>query len=254
VDEVQLLGLLNDVADAVASVLGDRDEWGLAGTRAGQYVSDLAADEVAVELLTTAGCGVLSEESGLHHPDREVIVVVDPLDGSTNASHRIPWYATSLCAVGPGGPVAAVVLNLASGQRFTAARGHGAHHDGVPLRASGQQDLGEAIVGLSGLPARPLGWRQFRALGASALDLCLVAAGALDGFVDCSVDAHGSWDYLGGLLVCQEAGAVVTDALGRELVVLDHGARRTPVAAATPELLAALVGARRGLYGDAALA
>ena len=50
-------------------------------------------------------------------------------------------------------------------------------------------------------------------------------------YVDCSRDAHGPWDYLGGLLVCREAGAVVADAFDRELVVLDHAARRTPVAA-----------------------
>jgi fructose-1,6-bisphosphatase/inositol monophosphatase family enzyme len=68
----------------------------------------------------------------------------------------------------------------------------------------------------------------------------------LDGYVDCSHDAHGSWDYLGGMLVCLEAGASVVDAQGRELVVLEHDVRRTPVAAATPALLAELMEARRG--------
>jgi myo-inositol-1(or 4)-monophosphatase len=52
------------------------------------------------------------------------------------------------------------------------------------------------------------------------------------------------WDYLGGALVCAEAGAVVADALGRDLVVLDHAARRTPVGAATPDLFDALLAAR----------
>jgi len=55
-----------------------------------------------------------------------------------------------------------------------------------------------------------------------------------------SPDAHGVWDYLAACLVCAEAGAVVADALGRELAVLGHAARRTPVAAATPALLDAL--------------
>ena len=72
-----------------------------------------------------------------------------------------------------------------------------------------------------------------------------VADGTLDGFIDCSPSAHGVWDYLGGLLVCREAGAVVADGLGRELVTLDHADRRTPVAAATPQLLAEIVAARR---------
>ena len=69
----------------------------------------------------------------------------------------------------------------------------------------------------------------------------------LDGYVDCSVDPHGPWDYLGGLLVCHEAGAVVVDAAGRDLVVLDHAARRTPLAAATPALLDEVVAARRSI-------
>ena len=60
-----------------------------------------------------------------------------------------------------------------------------------------------------------------------------------------SADAHGVWDYLAGALICAEAGVPVVDALGRDLAVLDHDARRTPVAAATPELLEALLARRR---------
>jgi myo-inositol-1(or 4)-monophosphatase len=109
--------------------------------------------------------------------------------------------------------------------------------------------LRHSLVGLSGYPPHWLGWKQFRALGAVALDLCAVAGGRLDAYVDCSVDAHGAWDYLGGMLVCQEAGALVVDAFDRPLVVLEHRGRRTPVAAGTPELLAEAVAARRG-FGD----
>ena len=71
-----------------------------------------------------------------------------------------------------------------------------------------------------------------------------MACGALDGYVDCSPDAHGVWDYAGGLLVCSEAGATVVDAFDRDLITRDPSVRRTPVAAATPGLLSALVAAR----------
>ena len=240
----QLLALLDETADAVAAALGDHEDWGPSGTKAGQYRSDLAADVAALAVLDAAGVGVLSEESGRHRLDAEVTVVVDPLDGSTNASRGIPWYATSLCAVDGDGPAAAVVVNLVSGERFAARRGGGATRNGVPISPTAATELGQSLVGLSGLPPHHLGWKQFRSLGAVALDLCAVASGTLDGYIDCSPDAHGSWDYLGGLLVCQEAGAVVVDAAGRDLVVLDHGARRTPVAAASPGLLDALVAAR----------
>ena len=57
-------------------------------------------------------------------------------------------------------------------------------------------------------------------------------------------NAHGGWDYLGGLLVCTEAGASIADAAGRELVVREHSDRRTPVAAGTQALLSELLVAR----------
>mgnify|MGYP001427427648 CR=1 FL=1 len=200
-------------------------------------------------VLDPAGVGVLSEESGTQGLAAPLVVVVDPLDGSTNASRGLPWYATSLCAVDADGPRASLVRNLVSGRTYEATRGGGAVVDGAPLGPSTCVDLGEAVVGLSGLPPRHLGWRQFRALGAVALDLCGVADGTLDGFVDCSPDAHGVWDYLGALLVCAEAGVPVVDVLGRDLVVLDHRARRPPVAGAPAPLLDALAAARRSFAG-----
>ncbi len=242
-----LLEVLDETAAAIRSALGDLDDWGLAGTHDGQYLSDLAADAAALEVLERAGIGVLSEESGRHRPDASVTVVMDPLDGSTNASRGIPWFATSLCAVDGDGPRASLVVNLVSGERFQAVRGGGATRNGQPLHPTPSTALRESLVALSGFPQRWLGWNQFRALGACALDLCAVAGGVVDGYLDCSWNAHGSWDYLGGLLVCHEAGAFVVDAEGRDLVTLEHEERRTPIAAATPELLDEMVAARRSV-------
>jgi fructose-1,6-bisphosphatase/inositol monophosphatase family enzyme len=239
-----LVELLHETALEIRAALDGLDDWGPAGTVPGQYLSDLAADAAAVRVLQEAGVGVLSEESGLHAADREVVVVVDPLDGSTNAARGLPWFATSLCAVDGDGPRAALVVDLPHGRTFTAVRGAGARVDGKSLTPSGCSVLASAFVGISGLPEPALGWRQFRALGAAALDLCAVAEGTLDGFVDCSPSAHGVWDYLGGALVCAEAGVPVADAQGRDLVTLDPTARRTPVAGSTPELLDALLAAR----------
>jgi fructose-1,6-bisphosphatase/inositol monophosphatase family enzyme len=244
-----LIDLLHEAATAVRVALDQLADWGPSGTKPGQYRSDLVADAAALAVLGPAGVGVLSEESGLDGGDRDVVVVLDPLDGSTNAARGIPWFACSLCAVDRDGPRAALVVDLPHGRTFAAVRGGGASVDGAPLAPSGCTVAGEALVAISGLPAFPLGWRQFRTLGAAALDLCAVAEGTLDGFVDCLPSAHGAWDYLGGALICREAGAVVDDAFGRDLVTLDHLDRRTPVAAATPELFGALVAAR-GRLGD----
>lgn len=246
-----LLPVLHRAADAITSALEGWAHWGPSGAKDGQYHSDVAADLAALEVLHGAGFTVLSEESGLTEGGRAVTVVLDPLDGSTNASRRLSWWATSLCAVDDEGPAAAVVVDLVSGARYEAARGAGARlsgEGGGALHPSSVERLGDAMVGLSGYPPRYLGWRQFRALGASALDLTAVADGRLDAWVDCSHDAHGPWDYLGAMLICQEAGAHVVDALGRDLVALDHLARRTPVAAGTPELLEELVAARAAAF------
>jgi myo-inositol-1(or 4)-monophosphatase len=247
-----LLALLHAAADAVAAALAATRDRGLSGARHGQYRTDLTADAAALAVLRPAGVGVLSEESGLTSATAgglDVVVVVDPLDGSTNADRGVPWFAASLCAVDAAGPLVAVVADLARDVRFEAVRGGGARRReraaDDPVVPSRCTNVAEAVVGLSGWPPVHLGWAQYRSLGAAALDLCAVAGGVLDGYVDCSHDAHGPWDYLGGMLVCQEAGAVVADALGRELAVVDHDARRTPVAAATPVLLDSLLAARR---------
>lgn len=250
-EAADVLAVLHEAADAVRDALDGLDDWGLAGTRAGQYRSDLAADEACLAVLDRAGMGWLSEESGVAHDDRGIVVVVDPVDGSTNASRGIPWFATSLCALDEHGPLVALVVDQARGRRFAATRDGGATVDGTPLVPSGQTRLGHSVIGMSGYPKRYLGWKQYRALGALALDLCAVAEGVLDGYVDCSPSAHGPWDYAGGLLVCREAGLDVVDAFDRELLVVDHQARRTPVVGATPTLTAALVAARRSLRWDA---
>ncbi len=251
-----ILDRFDDLAAELRRRLDELDDWGLSGNRSGQYVHDVVADELLLPALLDDGFAVLTEESGLvgrrdgsSPASSGITVVVDPVDGSTNASHRLPWYATSLCAVDADGPLVAHVTNLATGERFRAIRGEGVVVDrSVPDRVrNGPTDvtqLGDAIVAFSGLPPEHGGWRQYRAYGAFALDLCAVATGTFDACAD--VDrAHGVWDYLGGMLVCTESGVPIVDAFGDDLVVLDPAARRAPVAAATPALLDQVVAMRR---------
>ncbi|MDQ6724579.1 MAG: hypothetical protein M3066_00135, partial [Actinomycetota bacterium] len=122
----EILEVLSAVAAAVRVALDGLGDWGPAGTRPGQYRSDLAADAVALPILRDAGLGVLSEETGPHDTDRDVIVALDPVDGSTNAARGLPWFATSLCAVDALGARVALVVNQATGERFEAVRGRGA--------------------------------------------------------------------------------------------------------------------------------
>lgn len=239
------LDLLHSVADAVASAMAEITDYGPSGARDGQYALDIAADDAALAVLRTTGMGVLSEESGFVPGRIGETVVIDPIDGSTNASRGVPYFATALCVVDSDGPATALVANQATGERYWATRGGGAFCDGVPIRPSSCTELSDAMVGLNGLPPQPLGYRQCRVLGAVALDMCLVAAGVLDGYVDCVDSAHGVWDYLASVLICREAGAKVADLHGRELAVFDHAARRTPIVGSTPELFAQLTASRQ---------
>jgi myo-inositol-1(or 4)-monophosphatase len=242
---------------AVAEVLAATTDWGSSGARDGQYAVDLAADRACLDVLHGAGLRVLSEESGITCPgagddglvdgdagDGSAIVVVDPLDGSTNAARHVPWYATALCLVDGGRPTVAMVANHATGDVFTAVRGGGAWRNGRRCAPTAVTDLGAAIVGVSGLPTHHYGWAQFRALGASAPDICNVACGITDAWCDMH-DHHGVWDYLASVLIAEEAGCAVGEVDDRELCVLDHTARRGPAVAATPELLAAVLAERR---------
>jgi fructose-1,6-bisphosphatase/inositol monophosphatase family enzyme len=235
-------------ADAVGRVLSANTEWGASGLRDGQYAVDLEADAACLDVLYSAGFRVLSEESGITGPPASAsapIVVVDPLDGSTNASRGIPWYASALCLVDSDGPAVGVVVNHATHERFVGIRSRGAERNGVAISPSDVTDIGGAIVGVSGLPSGAFGWSQFRAMGASAPDICAVACGVTDAWCDMIDDGHGVWDYLASLVVLEAAGGVAAEVFDRELCVLDHDARRSPVVAATPALLEAILLRRR---------
>jgi fructose-1,6-bisphosphatase/inositol monophosphatase family enzyme len=234
----EILAVLNETAEAVSVVLRANKDWSLSGLRDTQYSVDLRADSAALEVLHGAGVAVLSEESEITGTfgDDDLCVVMDPLDGSTNASRGVQWFATALCASDKNGMRAGLVVNQANGiDRYWATTGGGAFHNGVAMRPSACVDLSEAVVGVSGIPKQRPKWGQFRALGAAALDICLVADGVIDAWID--FNTHGVWDYLASALICQEAGAQIAEHQDRDLVVHQHGQRRTPIVAATPELL-----------------
>lgn len=192
---------------------------------------------------------VLGEEGGTSGTPApgQVRWVVDPIDGTVNYTHGLPWFSVSLGAEVDGQVVAGAVVEPVSGRVWRAARGHGAHRDGEPLRVSCLEDLSLAVVG-TGLGYDP-GRRSrqaavlariaarigdVRRTGCASLDLCAVAAGWLDGFYE-----HGlhPWDHAAGGLIAQEAGAVVRlpgadpDGLGEAATVVAAPALAGPLTA-----------------------
>ncbi len=147
---------------------------------------------------------------------------IDPLDGTTNFAHGLPQYSVSIALVGPEGMLLGVVYDPVRDERFSAARGMGAHLNGAPIHVSQTPKLAQALVA-TGFPYNrwtaeddnTAEWRRFmkrtqgvRRLGSAALDLCYVAMGRLDLFWEKHLSP---WDVLGGALIVEEAGGRVTD-------------------------------------------
>lgn len=190
--------------------------------------ADLAAERAIIGAIARRfpDHGVLSEEAGSSGPASDYLWVIDPLDGTTNFSQGIPFFAVSVALLKQGAPVVGVVYHPTSGELFYAQRGGGAFVGGRPLAVSPQGALERAMVcvewgkseasldrGLRDLVRVTRRANKLRALGSAALNLAYVAAGRLDAFV---VNGLHPWDVAAGALLVEEAGGSVTpSAWGR---------------------------------------
>lgn len=189
--------------------------------------ADLAAETELRRLLAEArpDDGVLGEEEGLVAGSSGLTWVLDPLDGTVNFLYDVPAYAVSVAVVtGDAVParweaVAGAVHDVTRSRTYSAAAGRGADLDGRPLRPSPVRELSMCLLG-TGFSYRPeLRARQadavaallprvrdVRRIGSAALDICMVAGGVLDGYVECGLKP---WDHAAAALIAREAGAVV---------------------------------------------
>jgi myo-inositol-1(or 4)-monophosphatase len=187
---------------------------------------DKAAEDFVAETITRhALCRTLvSEECGKKDIGGERgTIFLDPVDGTHNALSGIPFYALSIAYAEEGTVRQGFVRDLAHGETFTAERGTGAFLDGKPIRVSRTGLLEESAMSVYGrkfnpAPVLSLGQkiRRWRLLGASALELCYVASGRLDGFIDLRATLRVT-DAAAGMLICEEAGGKVSDLEGRRI-------------------------------------
>lgn len=159
-------------------------------------------------------------------PRKGTYFLVDPLDGTLNFLHGIPFFSVSIALMREGRPVAGVVYAPALGELFHAAKGVGAFFNGRKLDRPGEKALHEAIA-VTGWPYDPalLGWAQrslslvqekvqeVRILGASSLEMCYVAAGLIDVYWEVGLYP---WDLAAGWAMVEEAGGTVSDLDGDE--------------------------------------
>jgi myo-inositol-1(or 4)-monophosphatase len=185
-------------------------------------IDQVAEDCVLGYLREHPLCSLLiSEEAGKVAFDGEKgTIFLDPVDGTFNAVAAIPFYALSIAYAEGGYIQKAYVRNLASGETFTAEKGNFARCDKKPIRVSQVTNLDECAMSVYGRKFDPtrvmqIGQkiRRWRLLGASALELCYIGAGRIDGFIDLRGTLRVT-DAAAGMLVCSEAGGRVTDLNG----------------------------------------
>jgi myo-inositol-1(or 4)-monophosphatase len=167
---------------------------------------------------------IISEEAGKVPIDGgNGTIFLDPIDGTYNAVAGIPFYALSLAWAKDGVVQQAFVQDLATNETFTAIRGKFAHCNKKPIHVSSTSRLDASAMSVYGRKFDPtrmmqLGHkiRRWRLLGASALELCYIGAGRIDGFVDLRGTLRVT-DAAAGMLICTEAGGKVTDINGDPL-------------------------------------
>ncbi|HEX7959564.1 MAG TPA: 3'(2'),5'-bisphosphate nucleotidase CysQ [Terriglobales bacterium] len=180
--------------------------------------ADRLSDDFLREALPRLeAAGWLSEEtsddtSRLH---RELVWVVDPLDGTKEFIERIPQYSVAIALIQDGYPILGVIHNPATKATFSAERGMGAWHDGKRLWvAEGSVLLASRTEMKAGEFAPFSAWRV-ESMGSIALKLAQVAAGRAG--VTLSRGPKWEWDVCAGALLVSEAGGTVLDIWGSEL-------------------------------------
>jgi myo-inositol-1(or 4)-monophosphatase len=216
---------------------------------------DLAAEKAIIEILLDKGLSftLISEESGIKRygaNPKQHYITADPIDGTTNLTRGIPFYATSI-AVSTKPELrtvhTALVADLFHDTTYTAVKGEGAKRNNQEVKPSEKVDFAEAVIGvdLNTYKVREIApqitnlierTKHIRHLGANALELCYVADGTIDAFIDIrgklrTTDTAAAW------LIIKEAGATITTPEGKPLnAKLDPKEKLTFVASANRKI------------------
>ena len=170
---------------------------------------------------------------------------IDPIDGTCNMSGNLPLYGVQCALLNDGEIVFAVIYLPNFGETMVAEKGCGVYLNGKRVEVKRHGTLNNALVSFGDYPhykTPEIAQRQHRAIahlftkiakirmfGAACIDFAFVAAGRTDGTV---VITRNLWDIAPGILMCQEAGAILTNLDGKPYKFSDNGV----VASATKEL------------------
>jgi myo-inositol-1(or 4)-monophosphatase len=170
---------------------------------------------------------ILSEEAGaLPGGDGQPEWILDPIDGTTNYVHGLPYFCVALARRQGAQLQAGMIYHPYGDELYWAERGRGAFMNGQPLHVSATPVLDDALL-TTGFPsdlsrtpdtniehflALMPRTRAIRRMGSASLDLCNLAAGRLDGFWQPTMQV---WDVAPGAIIIEEAGGRVTDFAGK---------------------------------------
>ena len=176
---------------------------------------------------------IIAEESGAQRGSAEGCWLVDPLDGTVNYAHQLPFFSVSIAFALENEVCAGVVLNPVSRELFSAQAGRGAFLNGAPIGVCTERRVSESLLA-TGFPyERTHGFasvaerflrcvkaaRGIRRFGSAALDLCFVACGRFAGYWE---DRLQPWDTAAGVLIVREAGGTATDFSNRPVGADGH--------------------------------
>jgi len=236
----ELLALALRVGREAAELVRTRREVGVEVAATKSSITDVVteADRASENLIrerilaARPADGILGEEGSDITGSSGVRWVVDPIDGTVNYLYGLAQYAVSIGVEVDGRVEVGVVVNAANGVEYAVVRGRGATCAGRPIAVRPPVALERAVVSTGynyelavrrrqaeAVAALVVRIADIRRAGSCALDLCALAAGQSDGYVE---EGCNPWDYAAGRLIAEEAGAVVevlTGASGRALVV-----------------------------------
>jgi myo-inositol-1(or 4)-monophosphatase len=188
---------------------------------------DRTSEEMLVAGLSTLlpEAGFLTEEGTVEQHQRPLMWVVDPLDGTTNFTHGLPFFSISIALLFEGTPLLGLVWEPIRDERFSAVAQQGSWLNEKKIRVSATSHLDQALLA-TGFPYEKYDRvddylpvlrrmmtesRGVRRLGSAALDLAYVACGRFDGYYEYNLSP---WDVAAGVLLVTEAGGVATDFSG----------------------------------------
>jgi len=227
--------IANGVYLAVNPILGTKISSKAVGIGAGGHITrkiDNLAEKAIVRYLekNRISCILIGEECATIKigEESETYMIVDSIDGTTNAVKGINFASTSI-AVSQKDSLksieAAIVMRLDNGKAYTAEKGKGAEYNDKKLNPSKVKSLEEAVMAIDIsrspenveriLPLLKIA-RHIRCLGSAALEICHVASGQLDAYVDVR-DKLRTTDIAAAMLILKEAGGVILQPSGEEL-------------------------------------